>query len=49
MKDSFPYKIYTSAGMIISECSTMAEAMTRALELNCKWEKAPGKQVGQWI
>lgn len=49
MKDSFPFKIYTSTGLIISECSTMIEAIARAAKLNCSWEKSPGKQVGQCI
>ncbi len=49
MKDSFPFKIYTQSGLIISECSTMSEAITRAKKLKCKWEEAPGKQVGQLI
>lgn len=49
MKDSFPFKIYTSDGLIISECSTMVEAIARAIKLNCKWERSPGKQVGQLI
>ncbi len=49
MKDSFPYKIYTSTGLIVSECSTMSEAIARAKKLNCNWKEAPGKQVGQCI
>lgn len=49
MKDSFPFKIYTQSGLIISECSTMVEAIARATKLDCKWAKAPGKQVGQLI
>ncbi len=49
MKDSFPFKIYTQSGLIISECSTMVEAIARATKLNCKWDKLPGKQVGQFI
>ena len=49
MKDSFPYKIYTSTGLIVSECSTMEEAIKRAEKLNCMWNKLPGKQVGQSI
>jgi len=49
MKDSFPFKIYTSDGLIISECSTMSEAIARAKKLECSWEEAPGKQVGQLI
>jgi hypothetical protein len=49
MKDSFPFKIYTQSGLIISECSTMSEAIARAEKLNCKWDKLPGKQVGQLI
>lgn len=49
MKDSFPFKIYTSEGLIISECSSMVEAIARAAKLNCKWDKLPGKQVGQII
>lgn len=47
MKDSFPYKIYTSTGLIVSECSTMKEAIVRAEKLKCMWDKLPGKQVGQ--
>lgn len=46
-RDYFPFKIYTNEGLIVSECSTMSEAIARAEKLNCKWEKAPGKQVGQ--
>lgn len=49
MKDSFPYKIFTSTGLIISECSTMSEAVDRAKRLNCNWKEAPDKQVGQCI
>jgi len=49
MKDSFPFKIFTSTGLIISECSTMSEAITRAEKLKCNWERSPGKQVGQLI
>ena len=49
MKDSFPFKIYTQSGLIISECSTMSEAIARATKLKCKWDKLPGKQVGQLI
>ena len=49
MKDSFPFKIYTSTGLIISECSTMSQAIARANELNCDWKEAYGKQVGQMI
>lgn len=49
MKDSFPFKIFTSTGLIISECSTMVEAIARATKLNCKWERLPGKQVGQLV
>ncbi len=49
MKDSFPFKIYTQSGLIISECSTMLEAIARAAKLKCMWEKSPGKQVGQLI
>jgi len=49
MKDSFPFKIYTSTGLIVSECSTMSEAIQLAEKLNCNWVKSPGKQVGQLI
>lgn len=49
MKDSFPFKLHTSDGLIISECSTMSEAIERAKRLNCDWSKSPGKQVGQLI
>ena len=49
MKDSFPFKIYTTEGLIISECSTMLEAIARATKLKCMWERCPGKQVGQCI
>ena len=49
MKDSFPFKIYTQSGLIISECSTMLEAIARAKRLNCDWKEDPGKQVGQLI
>ena len=49
MKDSFPFKIYTTEGLIISECSTMLEAIARAAKLKCMWERSPGKQVGQLI
>lgn len=49
MKDSFPFKLHTSSGLIISECSTMSEAIERAKRLNCEWKEAPGKQVGQLI
>lgn len=49
MKDYFPFKIYTTEGLIISECSTMREAIARAAKLKCSWEEAPGKQVGQLI
>ena len=49
MKDSFPFKIYTNTGLIISECSTMSQAIDRANSLNCEWKEAPGKQVGQLI
>jgi len=48
-RDYFPFKVYTQSGLIISECSTMVEAIARAARLNCMWEKAPGKQVGQLI
>ena len=49
MKDSFPFKIYTQSGLIISECSTMSEAIARAERLKCSWTELPGKQVGQMI
>jgi hypothetical protein len=49
MKDSFPFKIYTNTGLIVSECSTMSEAIARAKRLNCEWKEAPDKQVGQCI
>jgi len=49
MKDSFPFKIYTSDGLIISECSTMFEAIARATKLKCSWARDSGKQVGQLI
>lgn len=49
MKDSFPFKIYTQSGLIVSECSTMLEAIARATLLNCSWDRLPGKQVGQMI
>ena len=49
MKDSFPFKIYTTEGLIISECSTMSEAIARAKRLKCNWKEAPDKQVGQLI
>ena len=49
MKDSFPFKIYTTEGLIISECSTMSETIARAKRLNCNWMEAPNKQVGQCI
>ncbi len=49
MKDGFPFKIYTSDGLIVSECSTMVEAIARATKLGCKWDRLPGKQVGQLI
>lgn len=49
MRDSFPFKIYTSEGMIISECSTMIEAIARAVKLNCSWAKLPNQQVGQIV
>ena len=49
MRDSFPFKIYTTEGLIISECSTMSEAIDRARRLNCNWKEAPDKQVGQLI
>ena len=49
MKDSFPFKIYTTEGLIISEYSTMLEAIARATKLKCMWERCPGKQVGQLI
>jgi len=48
MKDSFPFKIYTTEGLIISECSTMSQAIILASKLNCMWEEAPGRQVG-WL
>ena len=49
MRDSFPFKLHTSTGLIISECSTISEAIERAKRLNCDWSKSPGKQVGQMI
>lgn len=49
MKDSFPFKIYTSTGLIVSECSTMTKAIEVARKLNCSWVESPGKQVGQNI
>lgn len=49
MRDSFPFKIYTQSGLIISECSTMSEAIARAAKLKCMWGRSPGKQVGQFI
>lgn len=49
MKDSFPFKVYTSTGLIISECSTMTKAIEVARKLNCNWKESPGKQVGQCI
>lgn len=49
MKDSFPFKVYTSTGLIISECSTMSEAIARAKRLNCNWIEAKGQEVGQIV
>lgn len=47
MKDSFPFKIYTTKGLIISECSTMSQAIERARELGCNWAELPNQEVGQ--
>lgn len=49
MKDSFAYKIYNSSGLIISECSTMVEAIARAKLHNCNWVRAPKQEVGHMI
>jgi len=49
MKDSFPFKVYTSTGLIVSECSTMSKAIEVAKKLNCNWTEAGGQQVGQLI
>lgn len=35
--DKTPFKIYTTEGLIISECSTMSEAIARAKKLECSW------------
>ena len=47
MKDSFPFKIYTAQGLIISECSTMSQAIERAKTLGCNWAELPNQEVGQ--
>lgn len=49
MKDSFPFKVYTSTGLIVSECSTMKDAIARAKKLKCNWTEAKGQEVGQLI
>lgn len=49
MKDFFPYKIYNQLGIIISECSTMEQAIDKAKKLNFSWEYSPNKQVGHLI
>lgn len=49
MKDLFPFKVYTSTGLIVSECSTMSKAIEVARKLNCNWTEAKGQQVGQMI
>lgn len=49
MKDSFPFKVYTSTGLIVSECSTMSKAIEIAKRLKCEWAEAKGQQVGHQI
>ena len=49
MTDYYPFKIFTSTGMILAECKTMDEAIAKSNSMQCSWKEAPGKQVGQWI
>lgn len=45
--DKTPFKIYTNQGLIISECSSMFQAIERAKALGCSWAELHGQQVGQ--